>query len=127
MQRTFWLGGSIFSQKGKKLTTSPQQMVSIAFAPGRSREVGGIFKASRKTIQRIRCAVAHISLRVQSMLLRRGEAFFEAQSLDWACCHLMWDETSEKLALDALGQILACSDAGSSAVSIAVGVADADA
>ena len=106
---------------------SPQQMVSIAFALGRSREVGGISKASHKTIQRIRCVVAHVSLRVQSMLLRRGEAFFEAQSPDWACCHLMWDETSEKLVLDALGQILACSDAGSSAVSIAVGVADADA
>ena len=91
---------------------SPQQMVPIVFALGRPSEVGGIVKASRKTIQRIRGAVALISLRVQSMLLRRGEAFFEAQSPDWVCCRLMWDETSEKLVLGALGQILACSDAG---------------
>ncbi len=89
---------------GRALTLSPQQCLSIAVLdPAKS---AALHDVSLKTARRVGRAVAHITLRSQAVLLKSILKDLESKPPNWACCHLMWDETGEKVVVDVMGNVL---------------------
>ena len=95
----------LFTHRGRAVSMTPQQMLKIAYSEGRSYAKAAIAKASRKTVKRVEELVAHVSLRLQSILLTRMTGPLRMAPPDWSVFHLMWDETGERLVVDILGNM----------------------
>ena len=92
-----------YTRRGRQLTLSPKLLLAIATTPDTAHSAK-LHSVSRKTVRRVSACVADITLQLQSRLLQDLAGGLELHPPDWACAHLMWDETQEKLTLGSRGR-----------------------
>ena len=96
--------GSKFAKggKGQRFALSWSAMCDAAFDETHSRNVcGRVYGVSGMTISRAVALVGHVLLESQNSLLSDLVKSFAERRPTWVLADLMWDETSERLGLNA--------------------------
>ena len=91
-------------KSGPRMTLPPRLCLSIANVQDVAASAAQ-YDVSRTTARRVAGAVAHVTLRLQALRLKSLMQYLESRPPDWACAHLMWDETGERLVVDLLGNV----------------------
>jgi hypothetical protein len=92
-----------FARKaGRRMSLPPRLRLSIANVLDVAASAAQ-HDVSRNIARRVAGAVGHRTLRLQALRLKSFMHYLESRPPDWACAHLMWDETGERLVVDLLG------------------------
>ena len=81
---------------GQTVRAQTLQLAHLRFDEMRTKQKKKVYKLSSRSVRRVEDSVAHILLRLQSIFLARIQLV-----VSWACSHWMFDETGEKLVVNA--------------------------
>lgn len=99
-------GGLVVLKQGKgdrsRYVLTFQEMLRMAFAKRRCRNAAAdAYAVSQRTVRRVLAVTAHCILETQMSQMKEFERYVLSHTPDFAAAVVMWDETSEKLSLNA--------------------------
>ncbi|CAJ1420891.1 unnamed protein product [Effrenium voratum] len=109
-------GGLVVLKQGKgdrsRYVLTFQEMLRMAFAKRRCRNAAAdAYAVSQRTVRRVLAVTAHCILETQMSQMKEFERYVLSHTPDFAAAVVMWDETSEKLSLNAVHGTARCQQA----------------